>query len=517
MTRLWLLTTEIAGQPVRWSSEPVDIITADGSSLPYGGGLSVETVEQAAQGPGEEPIVPRIGIEAAYPEELDLIELIEAGHRFAEGVTELAMWSPGQTYEQRTVYVRGFLDEEEVDIAGRAVRGSVTTRDRSGDGASVPADGAAVSTDTWADLAAAWKGAIYPVPIGRPGAGDGITHPACPARPVLLTTYGPGVVGPLRLIIADRPVAASQVRLWYGPDATDGGLFAVSEQTDSLGRTVSTVLLSGASDDIKNARQWWTSWEEGAGVLLPDGSPVETLGDALYWAAHASGLTSLDLRAWSALRGTLAAVKIGAVIDTRTAAWPWAVEVLVPLAPLELVDGPDGVRPLLWSYPATTRDVVRHLEEGRDIHRAGPIERASSSDVVNQWRLRFGFRPDGDPSQEVLVGGEARPAPACTVSQAAEVLVEKSLDLVAVSRQSAATYAASWRAASQAIPWRTTTYGGLADDIGDLEPGAVVTITDSERAWVERIAHVRAVRWLSTDEIELALLLLAGVGHAGVD
>jgi hypothetical protein len=48
-------------------------------------------------------------------------------------------------------------------------------------------------------------------------------------------------------------------------------------------------------------------------------------------------------------------------------------------------------------------------------------------------------------------------------------------------------------------------------------PGDVITVTHAERGWLARIAHVRAIRWLTTEEIELSVLLLGGVGHAGVD
>ena len=130
MTRVWLLTAEIAGQPLRWSSEPVEVLTEAGESLPYRGGLTVDTVEISAQGPGEEPQIPRIGIEAAYPEELDLIELVEEGHRLAEGVAELALWSPGQTHEERRIILVGYLDEEEIDKEGMAIRASLTTQER---------------------------------------------------------------------------------------------------------------------------------------------------------------------------------------------------------------------------------------------------------------------------------------------------------------------------------------------------------------------------------------------------
>lgn len=515
MSRHWLLTAEIAGQPLRWSSEPVEVVTQDGTRLPYVGGLTVDTVELAAQGPGNDPQIPQIGVEVSHPEDLDLIELIEAGHKLSEGRAELAIWQDGQTYEQRRVLVVGFLDEEEVDLDGLALRASLTTTEQEGDGATVPEEGAQVTAETFAPVRDAWIGADYPIPIGRPGAGDGSTHPASPARPAEWGTVA-AVEGVNLLVVADRAVSATQVRLWYGDDMIDGGLFPVVTGPDDLGRTVSTVDTSAAGATIRTAGKWWCSWEEGAGVLLPDGSPVETLGDALYWAAHESGLP-LDLRAWSALRAALAGWKVGAVIDTPTPVWGWARDVLLPMAPIELVDGPDGLRPLLWTYPARAADAVRHLEVGREIHMAGPVERAAAADSPNRWRVAFGFRPDGEATGEIVIGSEDRPAPACTVAQSQAALREESLELVAVSRESAAAMSVGWRVASEALPWRTTTYGGLADDLDELRPGDVVTITHADRGWLERVAHVRAVRWLSTDEIEIAVLLLSGVGHSGID
>jgi hypothetical protein len=205
------------------------------------------------------------------------------------------------------------------------------------------------------------------------------------------------------------------------------------------------------------------------------------------------------------------------VIDTPTAVWRWAQDVLLTMAPIETTDGPDGVRPLLWTYPASLPDAVRHLEVGRELHIAGPVERAAEDDTVNRWRLSYAYRPDGEAGAEIVVGSEDRPAPACTVSQAQTIVREEEVELIAVSRESTATLAAGWRVASASLPWRTTTYGGLADDLSELVPGDVITITHAERGWLERIAHVRAIRWLTTEEIELSVLLLGGVGHAGVD
>lgn len=509
--RLWLLTASIAGQPLRWSSEPVDITDATGRVLPYRGGLAVEEVELLAAGPGATSQPPRIGFEAAYPRDIDYAELVEAGHSIAESTAEIALWSEGQTYEQRRVMLRGIIDEDEADIDGQPIRGTLTAPEWTGDGVSYPPPGAVVDRTTHAALAESWIGAVYPWIIGRPGAGDGAQWPGSPALPVERDPGPPN--GPLRLVIAGHRVAATQVRVWYGEQMTDAGLYAVAHTTDLLGRTYASVVISGT---VSASDRWWISWEKGAGLLLPDGTAAESLGDALYWAAWASGL-DLDLRAWSALRAALRGWRFGAVIDAETPIWRWAEEVLLPLAPIEVVHGPDGARPMLWRYDAPAADAVLHLEAGRNVSRAGPVERSKLDQIVNRWRITYALRPDGESSAEIVVGSDERSNPACVVSQARYGVQEQGLELLAVARESTAGLAAGWRVATTALQHRTTTYGATADDVGELRPGDVVTITDADRGWLSRVAHVTAVRWLSTVEIEVALLLLGGAGSDRVD
>lgn len=506
---VWLLTITIAGREVRWSSRPVETVDADGRTRPYDGGLEGVDVAREIQGPGAEPALPTAALDLLMPADLDLPTLIEQGHDLAGCVGELSLWAVGTAHEDRRVYLQGIVQEPEYGDADEPVSLTLSAIPWESSSLYPPAE-AVISADTWPASREADHGAPYPTIIGYPGEVGNDTHPGSIAYPV--EYFGTEAE---TLVVADGRVEATSAVLWY--DGASAGAIAITTDTDALGRLVSVMDISGQATAVREASEFHVSWRQttGGGIQGPRGAELRGAGDVLLWAMRTSG-RAVDEGAFAAVADVLNSYKIDASIEEFCDLYEWAVEHVLPLLPAEIVHTGDGATPALWRQAATVGDAVEHLDadEGGNVVRASRVSYSSVADIINDARISWAYDVAEDAYLQTTRA--ETPVDITDTAQVGHAAIAGSrsrygtrateIETQATCDPATAGKVIGWLLDVYAYPWRAVTYDA-GQELGHLDAGDPVTITDTSLAWNRRPAMVRAVRWTSEATVSLDLIL----------
>lgn len=513
---VWLLTITIAGREVRWSSRPVETVDADGRIRPYDGGLEAVDVAREIQGPGAEPALPTAALDLLMPADLDLPTLIEQGHDLAGCVGELSLWAVGTAHEDRRVYLSGIVQEPEYGDADEPV--SLTLSAIPWESSSLyPPDEASITLDTWPEARDEDIGASYPVPIGRPGAGDAGSSAVrgSIAYPVEFVTVM-GTVYCNKLLLAYGRVAATAATLIY-TDTGGSVSITITHETDGLGQTVAVADISGASNAVRTATSYHVAWDSttGGGIQGTRGDTMDGAGDVLAWAMRTAGYP-VQQGAFEALADALNLYRLGISIEQPVDLYEWVVEHVLPLLPAELVHTGTGAAPVLWRYAATASDAYEHInaDEGGNVVRAGRVAYSSTADVVNDVRVRWSYdvgteyytRLTATTLDPTPGDGDDINHPTGRPSQQRYGVRSTEIKTQAVYSRVTVGQVIGWLPDVYAYPWRAVTYDA-GQELGHLDAGDPVTITDTSLAWDRRPAMVRAVRWTSEATVSLDLIV----------
>lgn len=510
---VWLLSIEWAGRTYRWSSRPCAPLDADSQAVPHDGGLPAVEFSESFSLLSLSPDTRSVSLELDFP--VDVAALIQAGHDLAAGTGELALWRDGDAYEDRMVLLSGRVREPEYGADGEPVALTME-QEPWDDRALVPASTARVTPDTWPTAASAAKGIYYPLVFGEPGLfrdSDG-TEETTSGSPGLVVEWDGVNSVALTVLIAGHEVAASSVKV-YTADGQSSVTLSVSHTTDGLGRKVAIVDLSGESATFADDSEYWIGWNDGGGILSDDRSEAITgAGDLLlYFLRQAS--VEADYGRFRALRDQLNAYKIGGYIDEATSPAEWLADNLLPLLPVSLVWGTDGVYPVLWDLDAGPLDAVGEVVAGPGIVRTGPVKYIRAArDLLNELRLSFALRARTGEFRRVLTcTPEPDPDSAddfashySVISASRYGVQGESIETDVVYDTSTAGLILQWMVRAKALPIRTVTYE-CGVDHGWLEPGDVILLTDEELSFSEQVALVESLTWTSEVSVELTILV----------
>lgn len=496
MSARWLLTLTIAGRVYRWcSSGPV---TVDGELYAPGLGEISATADASSLGVtvDDEPPGGWAALAAAWP--LEQAPAVLAWH--VDGAAPV-------------VIVDGYLSAPSWGPRGEALRGTVARAEIS-DGALMPDPTHVLDDTTWPSALfnrdEQRDGQFYPVIFGNPG----YTPAVLAANPTL-----PEAVW----VVADGPVAATEVLLLQAADVYQGETVPVEQARDQAGYAITIVNEADVTviTPVDNATtaEYYARWRgtEG-GTKRPDRpGALRGLGEIVRYALQRWGTTPIDLPRWLQHEAWLDQYEVDTYIDEPTPVWSWCQDVL-SMAPHRVRRSSAGVwiQPMRWD--ATDRDVVGELTQGRGIDRVGAVQ--SRGAPVNAFTLAFAPEFGKMRATRVLtaVAGQLRPGPAqpddrvlgdarCAISQSRwGVRWSEPMEAPHTWSSTTALRMLRDRAAEQAIPHRTVRYvGGL--DLARYEPGAVVRLVDDEVA-INGVALVEEVTY-SVDEVQLDLVALS--------
>jgi len=201
--------------------------------------------------------------------------------------------------------------------------------------------------------------------------------------------------------------------------------------------------------------------------------------------------------------------------------WSWIQANLLPILPMEWVDGPAGgyFRVIRWG--ASASDAVGHLDASpgastQNVERASKV--GSSSQIFNEITFKFAVGgPQNLPRASVIVTASQRnpegitdtriiPHPACAASQSLYGVLPLTIVSTVVHDPATAARMAVDLARELALPRRTLQIsGGVWLD--RFDPGDVITFSDSTIYVDAEVALVRE-KEVRGGEVRLVILLL---------
>jgi hypothetical protein len=427
---------------------------------------------------------------------------------------------------------------------------------------------------------------VYPVVFGRPGRTQGLSDPAWEGSIAVHISRDRGPSGAAAdpgpvIVIAGHRVNADTVYLFTESiqnqtwnyykgafsalDPQDNG-FLVEHWTDARGRTVAVcpgvargdtagsaaVAVNGVNvctlgsnymnieldDDSYRTYSdenggllyvplyvgWYdrTRSDEGGGMVGDDGQLVRGAGDVLTYLLRETGM-QVDAGRCATASALLNAFKIDCAIDARTPIWEWLSANLLPILPVSLATGPEGLFPIVWRYDATVREAQWIIDADNDptTQRASRVT-IDSSKIANSFRIDF---CKNRRTSEVMqyrgltatydsTDPSVRASYLCAVSVARYKtprdpgIREKRIETSIIWDVPTADAILDVQARAYALARRTVDYVVSGAQWDAVSRGDVVAISDSEIGLSDQVALVREVQWDTSGSIGLSLLLI---------
>lgn len=377
----WLLTLTFAGRRFYFSSTSVSVQLLDGTWVQAVGGLPPSLAVEVA--------FSRLA-SAATPDQVSLLlmfaddvaKLAARGHDLAAARGDLALWVEGTRWEDRGVVIAGRVRQGRYGPPGEPVELQLEG-DQLWEGESTHAPTEHVNADTWPNAATKAEGLAYPWVFGNPGQ-FGSTGQTRGSPAVFVDTVADV------LLVNAGPIATpgANVHIYDATNDTEEA-FATAHTLDGLGRTVTTVDLTGAGTiTISADTEYWVRWS-GTDATAFNGRSVNNAYEVLIWQLRGMGLP-VDWSGWHTLRQRLEAYSLAGYLDAPTLRWQWLQANVLPLLPIAVRSGPGGVYPI-WLDMDDHR-IVADMLEGRDASRVvggGPLVEDQSlfNEVVMQYAL----------------------------------------------------------------------------------------------------------------------------------
>jgi hypothetical protein len=493
----WIVSIRVAGVWRRYSSAPLEIeSTQEDRWYRVSAGVTGAAIAARAPWLGRSP-ERRAASVAIVDAALDVPLLHSQGHRLDRQPAEVAMWSEGDTWEQRVVVLSGVVVAYRYGAPGEPLEveaEEAIQEDRalfpSAAGGVIDLKWATISDLTWPNRPEGLEG-TYPGPIGCPGAG---TIPATPAFFVESTAAG---AARDLLLVAAYPVTATSVVIF---DGTLSESLPVETIADFQGRLVSVVDLVYASTIVVDpSLEYFASWSQASLRSVTGTGPAKGAGSVIEAVLSLSTL-AIDRASLAAVRDYLDGWQVGAVVTEPMSPAEWVAQALLPLLPVAVLTGPQGWRMIPVRLNAKRADCVGTLRAVRpSVVRDGQVEEQGYDEVANVLELRWGL----DLLQDKTAGtsrisgagydGDSHPTLGSTVSYRDRGPRVRSEETVAVYVEGSALRTLQWWAAAYAEPWTVIRYQcwGYAW----VQAGDLLWLVDEEQ-YLERPVWVQEVRWL---------------------
>lgn len=555
----WLLEIKWGGLVIRLADDQVDVESETGAVYQYAPGLDAIEVSEAIELFNDSAGQLSVPLEFVAPPGASIAERISLGDDFSAATGELSRWVSGTSYEARRVVLVGRLTDPEFGADGEPI---ATSLDESvvSDGALVPGQFQSVTSSTWAhfeDLPETAKGAPYPVVIGKPGRVSESISPQgwVTGSPGVWVWHDPQDEGSfysrLILLIAGHHVRARAVYLNTENDTT-GHRFRVINSWDDRGQPVALVPFYvsttsdqqiiydvtasyttydatdgdftpaaasyGLGDKGLNYDAWqadanitpFVGWYDGndddsstGGGVMMDGGIVREAGDVIEYLL---GLTTqrVDWGRIAAAKPLLSRFLLDGVITDRVSPWDVLKDEILPLLPVSLCSGPNGLYVVVWQFTATAADATVRIDADANpaIGREGRVK-YDSEDRANRISLSYAYSyRAGTYCAQVVFGAaeDVETDPSTVVHALCDFsrrrvgyAVDRSTQTAWVYDTSTAYAVCEWQAAAYALPSKTVQYRVPELDFVHVERGQVATLTDSDLYLSEALCLVREV------------------------
>jgi hypothetical protein len=493
---IWLMTLTLGGVPYYFASEQIDI--QDGTqALPFNGTLTdVDFTTEFAFGSPDFSL-PSAGVAVTF--EVDLARLIAQGVDFGSATAELALFRKGSAddFDDRQTVISGGVQEPAYGGLGEAVSFNIEP-DFLRNAGMVPSAIQQIEGDAWPNFEPNSEGMVYPVIIGAPGRQGFAGSPIYIAE----NTGSGNRVG----IIAAHACTATSLSLFV--IHPDGSKHAVPDQTvqfavDTNGAPYSYINVPNAhwTDDSTYFAQWDNG---GGGVHGTDGSYLTGAGDVLQWFLEQSGI-QIDRGRTAAAAALLNFIQLDFYLAERTDCLDFVRNQLMPLLPASLMVSQDGVHPVVWRYDATAEDALIHVTADVDVFRDGQVEYVDN-DIYNEIRLNYrhncrynklkkSVTVTGD--QTASTSGFIWHSPYSIHSNQRHGRKSLQMETELISSRASAGRVINWLARAYSGKHRVIRYEAPYK-LAYLQPGDVITLTDSELHFTEQVLLIQSIDWGDT-------------------
>jgi hypothetical protein len=253
---------------------------------------------------------------------------------------------------------------------------------------------------------------------------------------------------------------------------------------------------------------------------------IRGLGDELYFWANRSTMP-LDRGAWEALIPALNAFQVVAYPEGAVNPWEYMLDNLLPIAPVTIHSGPNGLYPVLWRFDATSKDAVDHIIFEPGVERVSRIEYDRPTyEVINEIRLDWAYleldddagfqrtttiRPDPnwDTVEDITCMATLNSALRYNRQRLHEPTPSRSetMESNVIADEATAHLVLAWQILAKGFAHRVIRYR-LGQEFGWLELGDVVLLTDDDLHLDSVVALVQSVAPADAGRIELALQLV---------
>lgn len=544
----YFLSLDFAGRTFRWcfpSARDVWVTEEDGEQYHFQG-MDLPQMSQAFDFDSDSPVDISVGFEdLPFPGDMNVAALVALGHKLELCSAELAALPDhaGAIWAERQIVLRGKVQEPiygDPGTPGNYVSFTVDSPPWE-DTALFPPDDWVLDAEVWPGVEEQDVGRVAPFIFGSPGrylVTDGTGTTVESGTPAIH-------VGSDIVMIAGHLVADDTLDTGTFPTLTVHGS-DMGDQTPSNQSTwtnVGGVLTNSPSNGFKftaveltspsvtaGEEFWVRNWAEvsttpGVGFPIGQGgypdfewnNPLRTAGDVLFYMLLQSSL-QVDRGRTAVAQALLQGFIVGGYIDERVSPYEWVTDNLLPILPVALSQGPNGIFPIVWRYDAGPNDCVCHFIEGPRWRRVSGLERDESK-ITNEVMLRYAL--DGGSSYKQTFGiSGALSEPSDGTTRSSMVVPnhyarrsfldhglfseELSSDVV-WDRETAAAICA-WKIRANAFAKRIVTYEAPAEHAW-LEPGDPIMVTDPDLYFDAQVCLVRTKRWDVTSVIYELMIL----------
>jgi len=500
---VWLLEMVIGGEAFRFATQPITIIDRDGLAYEFAPGLAEFAWSYA--GPA---IAASVGV--TVRSDVDWAQMTARAIPIERAPAVLRRVFPDQILEDALIIVDGLIIQAEYGATDEALTITVAARPIE-QSEIIPGALQRVDASTWPVSLDSFddgiEGAAYPIVIGSPGnVGSGTPQPAVPA---LMVDYR-AATQTSKVMIAGHVVDASSVTLWDLTETPASESRPVATTPDLLGRTVSHVDFVAATFTSAADREWYTGWADTARGILSDDRSAGIRGAGEVARVLLDRFTSIkvDRGRMKAEGDRLDEYKIDTYINAPARVYDWVAKHIRDALPVLELRSNEGLYLRHLDWRATRTDVIAHLDaDGAALERVSPV-RTMAEPIANEITVEFrrqagssrygarriitarpGQLQQVDPSltfaDDTRIFGDLR----CLQSQSLFGLKPALIRLPQVWDAATALMIGMDCAARKALPKRVTDYEG-GPELEALEPGQVVSVTDSEIHWQDLIGIV---------------------------
>ena len=354
------------------------------------------------------------------------------------------------------------------------------------------------------------KEKVLPIVFGSPGTflDDAFSFELHPASPAYVIFAEHGGSNKIWLAIAPHAVKASRVRIY-----DDLGNFRTEDVEAWIrndGRVFSFVHFTHSSGGFQNpvddeSARFFVSWFDGGGLISPSqNTEITGAGDICLWALQ-QGNQEIDYLAWESLAPFLNTYKIAGFINSEEiSAIEFLEKEIIPLLPISVIQGKNGMKPILDLYAAGIRPApICSLIASPEFSASSPLQqRGDSSSLINDvtisycWDLKHGAykcrqRITGDTTFSSATTSQNQIAVASHDKYGLRASV---IETKFVTDVDTAALIATHIIRYNAFPERFVEYTA-APSYGWIEIGDILSLTDEAFSFEDEIIQIVSKSW----------------------